>query len=173
MRFVIRKGGLLENLFLTASHRWGRLDKAKTFTERQAYQVAGTLATNNYGIFDLAHAKTMVRGESQVKAAGKAFHYANRLLESAAPSLKAGLLGSSRTPQGVISALGPFQVKDASQIGAKGYDVISDRAFLNFGSLREADSACEYLNNIIHGRRKTKHICEAEEHLKAVKAQYD
>ena len=31
MRFVIRKGSLFDNLFLTASHRWGRLDKAKTF----------------------------------------------------------------------------------------------------------------------------------------------
>ena len=148
MRFVIRKGSLLENLFLTASHRWGRLDKVKTFTERQAYQVAGTLTANNYGIFDLAHAKAMVRGESQVKAACKAFHYAGRLLESAAPSLRAGLPGSGRTPQEVIRDLGPFQVKDASQIGAKGCDVISCRAFLNFGSLREADAACKHLNNI-------------------------
>jgi hypothetical protein len=48
MRFVIRKGSLFDNLFLTASHRWGRLDKAKIFTERQADQVAGTLATHNY-----------------------------------------------------------------------------------------------------------------------------
>ena len=148
MRFVIRKGSLFDNLFLTAWHRWGRLDKAKTFTERQADQVAGGLATNNYGIFDLGHAKHMVKNEPQVKAARKAFQHASRLMESATPSLRAELLGPGQTPQGIIGALGPFEVKDASQIGARGYDVISDRAFLNLRTLPEAEAVCEYLNNI-------------------------
>ena len=61
MRYVIRKGSLSDNLFLTASHRWGRLEKAETFTQRQAERVAEALATYNYGIFDLAHARDMVR----------------------------------------------------------------------------------------------------------------
>jgi hypothetical protein len=148
MRFVIRKGSLFDNLFLTASHRWGRLDKAKTFTERQADQVAETLATHNFGIFDLGHAKHMVKNEPQVKATREAFQHASRLLENATPSLRARLLGPGQTPQGIIRALGPFQVKDATQIEAKGYDVISDRAHLNFRSLREAEVVCEYLNNI-------------------------
>ena len=153
MRFVIRKGSLFDNLFLTASHRWGRLDKAKTFTERQADQVADTLATANYGIFDLGHAKHMVKNEPQVKATREAFQHASRLLESATPSLRARLLGPGQTPQGIIRALGPFQVKDATQIEAKGYDVISDRAHLNFRSLREAEGVCEYLNNICKAAR--------------------
>ena len=148
MRFVIRKGSLFDNLFLTASHRWGRLDKAKTFTERQADQVAERLATNNYGIFDLGHAKCMVKNNPRVKAVREASQYASRLLESAAPCVRARLLGPGQTPQGIIRAPGPFEVKDASQIDAKGYDVISDRAFLNVRVLREAEAVCEYLNNI-------------------------
>lgn len=148
MRFVIRKGGLFDNLFLTASHRWGRLDKAKTFAERQADQVAGRLATDNYGIFDLSHAKHMVKHEPQVKAVRKAFQHASRLMESVTPSLRARLLHPGQTPQGIIRVLGPFKLKDASQINAKGYDVVSDRAFLNFRTLPEAESVCEYLNSI-------------------------
>jgi len=148
MRFVIRKGSLFDNLFLTASHHWGRLEKAKTFTERQADQVAGTLVTNNYGIFDLSHAKDMVKNEPQVKAERNAFLCASRLLESTTPSVRARLLFPGQTPQAIIRTLGPFQVKDASQIDAKGYDVISDRAFLNFRTLREAEAVCEYMNNI-------------------------
>jgi hypothetical protein len=148
MRYVIRKGSLFDNLFLTASHHWGRLEKAKTFTERQADQVAGTLATNNYGIFDLGHARHMVNNEPQVKATREAFQHASRLLESVTPELRARLLGPGQTPQAIIRALGPFQVKDASQIDAKGYDVISDRAFLNFRTLWEAEAVCEYMNNI-------------------------
>lgn len=148
MRYVIRKGSLFDNLFLTVSHRWGRLEKAKTFTERQADQVADTLATHNFGIFDLGHVKHMVKNEPQVKATREAFKYASRLLESVTPSLRARLLGPGQTPQAIIRALGPFEVKDASQIEAKGYDVISDRAFLNFRTLREAEAVCEYLSNI-------------------------
>jgi len=148
MRFVIRKGSLFDNLFLTVSHRWGRLDKAKTFTERQADHVAGTLATHNYGIFDLGHARHMVNNEPRIKAAREAFQHASRLLESVTPSLRPRLLGPGQTPQAIIRALGPFEVKDASQIDAKGYDVISDRAFLNFRTLREAEAVCAYLNNI-------------------------
>jgi len=148
MRLVIRKGSLFDNLFLTASHRWGRLEKAKTFTERQADQVADTLTTHNYGIFDLGHAKHMVKNEHNVKAGRTAFQLASRLLESAKPELRARLLGLGQTPQAIIRALGPFEVKDASQIDAKGYDVISDRAFLNFRALREAEAVCEHLNNI-------------------------
>lgn len=148
MRFVIRKGSLIDNLFLTASHRWGRLDKAKTFTKRQADQVADTLATRNYGIFGLGHAKHMIENEPLVKAVRKAFQHASRLLESVTPSLRARLLCPGQTPQGIIRALGPFQVKDASQIDARGYDVISDRAFLNVRKLRQAEAVCEYLNNI-------------------------
>jgi hypothetical protein len=44
--------------------------------------------------------------------------------------------------------IGSLEVKDASQIDAKGYDVISDRAFLNFRTLREAEAVCTCLNNI-------------------------
>ena len=120
MRFVIRKGSLFDNLFLTASHRWGRLDKAKTFSERQADQVADTLATTNYGIFDLGHARHMVNNEPRIKAAREAFQHASLLLESVTPSLRARLLGPNQTPQGIIHVLGPFTVKDASQINAKG-----------------------------------------------------
>ena len=148
MRFVIRKGGLLDNLFLTASHRWGRLDKAKTFTERQADRVSGKLATRNYGIFDLAHARDLVRNECRAKAARAVFQFSSRLLESVPVPLRAQLLGPGQTPQGIILALGPFTVKDASAIDARGYDVISDLAHLNFHTLREAEAVCEHLNSI-------------------------
>lgn len=148
MRFVIRKGGLFDNLFLTASHRWGRLDKARTFTERQADRVSGKLATRNYGIFDLGHARDLVRNERNAKTERIAFQLASRLLESTTPELRARFLGPGNAPQGIIRALGPFEVKDASQIDALGYDVISDLAFLNFRTLREAESVCEHLNNI-------------------------
>jgi hypothetical protein len=151
MRFVIRKSSLFDNLFLTASHRWGRLDKAKAFNEKRADQVAGTLPTNNYGIFDLGHAKHMVKNEGHVKAWRTVFRYASRLLESVKPKLRAKLLGPGQTPQGIIHALGPFEVKDASHIDAKGCDVISDRAFLNFRTLREAEAVCTCLDNICKG----------------------
>ena len=71
MKFVLRKGSLFDNLFLTASRRWGRLDKAKTFTQKQAEKTAESLSTQNFGIFDLAHAKQMVQNEPQIKAARK------------------------------------------------------------------------------------------------------
>jgi len=60
MRYVIRKGSLRENLFLTAGHRWGSLDKARTFTEKQVGEVADRLCAKNFGIFDLSHARNMV-----------------------------------------------------------------------------------------------------------------
>lgn len=148
MRYVIRKGSLFGNLFLTASHRWGPLDKAKTFTERQADHVSAALSTNNYGIFDLGRAKQMVKNEPHTKAVRKAFEFVSRLLQSAKPELRIKLLGPGQTPHGIIQALGPFTVKDASQIDVNGYDVISDRAFLNFRTLREAQGVCGYLNSI-------------------------
>jgi len=110
--------------------------------------VIGDFQLLNYGIFDLGHARHMVNNEPQVKATREAFQHASRLLESVTPELRARLLGPGQTPQAIIRALGPFQVKDASQIDAKGYDVISDRAFLNFRTLREAEAVCEYMNNI-------------------------
>jgi len=148
MRFVIRKGSLFDNLFLTPSHRWSRLEKARTFTEQQAAKAATALVTRNYGIFDLGHARHMVKNERHIKAARTAFQLASRLLESAKPEFRAKLLGPGQTPQGIIRALGPFEVKDASQIDARGYDVISDRAFLNFRMRPEAEAACAYLNDI-------------------------
>ena len=60
MRSVIRKGSLRENLFLTASRRWGRLDKAQPFTEKQVGEVADRFGAKNFGIFDLSHARNMV-----------------------------------------------------------------------------------------------------------------
>jgi hypothetical protein len=148
MRFVIRKGGLSGNLFLTPSRRWGRLEKARTFTEKQVHEATDALATNNYGIFDLGHAKQMARNESRVKSARTVFQHAGRLLENARPRLRVRLLGPGQTPQGIIRALGPFEVKDASQIGEKGFDVISDHAHLNFRTSREAEAVCVYLNDI-------------------------
>jgi len=172
MRYVIRKGNLFDNLFLTASHRWGRLEKAETFTEKQADQVAGKLATHNYGIFDLAHATDMVRNEPEVKAAQKAFQHARGLLENTTPLLRARLLGPGRTPERIIRALGPFEVKDASQIDAKGCDAISDRAFLTCRSLREAEAVCAYLNNICKaagaGRTRWRRPERRVEHVRSI-----
>jgi hypothetical protein len=60
MRYVIRKGSLCTNLFLTPAHRWGRLAKARIFTEMQVGKVADKLSARNFGVFDLSHARNMV-----------------------------------------------------------------------------------------------------------------
>lgn len=65
MRFVIRKGSLITNLFLTPGHRWGGIDKALMFSGptagvNRACDVAEGI-TRNYGIFTLAEGRSMVR----------------------------------------------------------------------------------------------------------------
>ena len=158
MRFVIRKAKGFGNLFLTPSHRWGRLDKARTFTQRQARQVAEALTTNGYGVFDLTHARQMVQDEPQAQASHRRW-LVSRLLESVKPRLKDSLLVPGQTHQAIVPALGPFTVKDAWKVNwfaegrgavatVNGYDVISDRALINCPTLGGAEAACRLLNTI-------------------------
>jgi hypothetical protein len=65
MRFVIRKGSLTSNAFLTANHRWGCIAKALTFPGstkgvNRACDVAESI-TGNYGIFTVGEARRMVK----------------------------------------------------------------------------------------------------------------
>jgi len=75
MRFVIRRGSLTKNLFLTPNHRWGHLDKALTFSGSTAgvslaCEVAESI-TRNFGIFTLSHARNMVRSGRVTKVGPK------------------------------------------------------------------------------------------------------
>ncbi|MCY2926304.1 MAG: hypothetical protein NT031_12850 [Planctomycetota bacterium] len=58
MKFVIRRARGPGNLYLTAGHRWGRLDKAQQFTQRQVDVAEAKLTTRCYGILSLAHARS-------------------------------------------------------------------------------------------------------------------
>lgn len=51
MKYVIRKGSLKKDLFLTASRRWGRYEKAQRFVLAEAEAVGENLSHNNWGIF--------------------------------------------------------------------------------------------------------------------------
>ena len=72
--------------------------------------------------------------------------FAQQLLRNARPELQDGL--TRLAPQQVIASLGPYAVKDASQIHQTGYDVISDHSFINVLSLHEAEQLCRALNAI-------------------------
>lgn len=54
----------------------------------------------------------------------------------------------------VIARLGPFTVKDASQIDQTGYDVISDHTFINVPDLREAERLCGIFNTICRQQKR-------------------